>query len=162
MGQIWKPNQAFSNELLLEVLKEIDHRVDNASSARELNRWTALHTLSVVSYVLSLRGPEGFLLDLSGLRRYWSEVHTEQQKEYMIIALRGEIKGEHNQRERLLPCSPTTSSGINIKGSINRLITLKEAQSRKSGPTISDEADVIFSARARRMTHCIRCWKSSL
>jgi hypothetical protein len=38
MGQIWKPNQAFSNELLLEVLKEIDHRVDNVSSARELNR----------------------------------------------------------------------------------------------------------------------------
>jgi hypothetical protein len=102
----------------------------------------------VVSYVLSLRGPEGFLLDLSGLQRYWSEVHTEQQKEYMIIALRGEIKGEHNQREHLLPCSPTTGSGIDVKASINRLITLKEAQGRKSGPTISDEAGVIFSARA--------------
>jgi hypothetical protein len=148
MGQIWKSNQAFSNELLLKVLKEINHRIENASSSRELNRWTALHTLSVVSHVLSLRGPEGFLLDLSGLRRYWSEVHTKKQKEYMIIALWGKIKGEHNQREHLLPCSPTTSSGIDIKESINRLITLKEAQSRKSGPAISDEACVIVSARA--------------
>jgi hypothetical protein len=102
----------------------------------------------VVSYVLSLRGPEGFLLDLSGLRRYWLKVHTEQQKEYVIVALRGKIKGEHNQREHLLPCSPINSSGIDIKASINRLITLKEAQSRVSGPAISDEAGVIFLARA--------------
>jgi hypothetical protein len=66
----------------------------------------------VVSYVLSLRGPEGFLVDLCGLQRYWSETHLEKGKEYVIIALRGEIKGKHSQREHLVPCSPVTSSGI--------------------------------------------------
>ena len=88
------------------------------------------------------------MLDLSGLQRYWSETHLEKGKEYVIVALRGKIKGEHSQRDHLLPCSPITSSGIDVKASINRLILLKKSQGRLSGPAISDEAGVIFSSRA--------------
>jgi hypothetical protein len=72
----------------------------------------------------------------------------EKGKEFLIIALRGKIKGEHNQREHLLPCSPTTSSGINVKASIDRLIKLKASQGRDLGPAISDEEGIIFSSRA--------------
>jgi hypothetical protein len=64
------------------------------------------------------------------------------------MALRGKIKGKHSQREHLLPCSPVTRSGIDVKASINRLVKLKESQGRLSGPAISDEAGVIFSSRA--------------
>jgi hypothetical protein len=64
------------------------------------------------------------------------------------VTLRGKIKGEHNQREHQLPCTLTTSSGINIKESIDRLIKLKKSQGRISGPAISDEEGVILPARA--------------
>jgi hypothetical protein len=148
MGQIWKPNQAFSTELLLELLEQVDGRIEDSPSPRDENRWVALHALMAISYALSLRGPEGFLLGLSGLRRFWAETHKEKGKEYVIVALRGKIKGEHSQREHLLPCAPITSSGIDIKASINRLIMLKESQGRVSGPAISDETGVIFSSRA--------------
>jgi hypothetical protein len=68
MGQIWRTNQALSNELLLEaLLSQIEERIESARTGRDENRWMTLHTLTVTTYVLSLRGPKGFLLDLNGL-----------------------------------------------------------------------------------------------
>jgi hypothetical protein len=67
MGQIWRPNQALSTDLLLEVLGQVKDRIESSQTGSDENRWTVLHTLIVTTYVLSLRGPEGFSLDLSGL-----------------------------------------------------------------------------------------------
>jgi hypothetical protein len=61
-------------------------------------------------YVVSLRGNEGLLIDLSGLNRKWS-VGGE---DYVVIALLGKIKGESGDQAHLLPCVPKTSSGIKV------------------------------------------------
>jgi hypothetical protein len=148
MGQIWKPNQALSTDLLLEVLRQVDDRIETSATGSDENRWTTLHTLIVSTYVLSLRGPEGFLLDLGGLRRFGSRVHTEKGQEYLVVTLRGKVKGEHNEREHQLPCCPITSSGVDVRASIDRLITLKRTQGIKAGPVISDEGGAILPARA--------------
>jgi hypothetical protein len=71
MGQDWRPNQAMGIPLLLKVLEEIEYRIEAAMSRREENRWTVFHTYVTVCYVVSLRGSEGLLLDLSGLKRKW-------------------------------------------------------------------------------------------
>jgi hypothetical protein len=155
MGQIWKPNQALSNDLLLAVLRQIEERIECSKTGRDENRWTMLHTLVVTTYVLYLRGPEGFLLDLGGLRRFRQRIHIEKEKEYLIVTLWGKIKGEHNQREHQLPCSPVTSSGIHVKESLDRLIKLKDSKGKISGPAISDGAGVIFSSRA--MDDALHC-----
>jgi hypothetical protein len=101
----------------------------------------------MTTYVLSLRGPEGFLLDLSGLWRFREKTHSKKGKEYLIVTLRGKIKGEHNQREYQLPSSPITSSSIDVKESIGDLLKLKKSQGRISGPAISDEAGIICGTR---------------
>ena len=71
MGQDWKPNQALSIDLLLRVLERIEEQICYAENKEEENKWTVMHTYVTVSYVVSLRGPEGFLLDLESLRDYW-------------------------------------------------------------------------------------------
>jgi hypothetical protein len=38
MGQIWKPNQSFSSELLGDVLAQTEAKIENAASPREENR----------------------------------------------------------------------------------------------------------------------------
>ena len=55
--------------LLLATNQAIEERIQSAPTSQELNRWTVLHTFVVVTYVVSLRGPEGFLIDLEGLHR---------------------------------------------------------------------------------------------
>ena len=75
----------------------------------------------MVFYVTSLRGVEDFLLDLDGLIRYWNS----ERKDYIIIALLGKIKEESNNAAHLIPCVSITSSGINIREVIERLIREK-------------------------------------
>jgi hypothetical protein len=92
MGQEWRPNQAMSIPLLLATTQAIEERIQSAPTSRELNRWTVLHKFVVVTYVVSLHGPEGFLISLEGLHRHWKG----ENEDHFIIALRGKIKGEHN------------------------------------------------------------------
>jgi hypothetical protein len=144
MGQEWRPNQAMSLPLLLATVRSIEDKIETSPSARELNRWTVLHTFVVVTYVVSLRGPEGFLLDLDGCNRHWKEGASD----HFIIALRGKIKGEHNARCHLLPCVPVTGSGLKVKDSLKRLLDLKATQDLTDGPAISKENGQLFSSRA--------------
>jgi hypothetical protein len=92
MGQEWRPNQAMSIPLPLATTQAIEERIQSAPTSRELNRWTVLHTFVVVTYVVSLHGPVGFLIDLEGLHRHWKG----ENEDHFIIALRGKIKEEHN------------------------------------------------------------------
>ena len=73
MGQEWKPNKAFSTPLLLALLQTLENRIQEAEDDLELNRWIVMHSFAVVTYVLSLRGPEGFLVDLEGLNTFWND-----------------------------------------------------------------------------------------
>jgi hypothetical protein len=67
MGQDWCPNKAISIELLLLLLESADLKIQESVSLREKNCWVVFHTYVVVCYTISLRGCEGFLLDLAGL-----------------------------------------------------------------------------------------------
>ena len=96
----------------------------------------------VVSYLLSSRGNEGFLLDKSGLNQFWSR----NDGTYFIIALLGKIKGENVDQRHLIPCSNVTSSGIEIKVIVDRLRVAKRAAGFKDGPAISDiKGDTVSS-----------------
>jgi hypothetical protein len=67
----------------------------------ELNRLIVVGVYSVITYVVSLRGSEGFLLDLGGLNL--PKLDENQDTKYFIIPLMGKVKGEHHNRCHLLP-----------------------------------------------------------
>jgi hypothetical protein len=69
MGQDWRPNQAMSQDLLHKVLMVASLWIADAVTTRDHNRWIVFHAYVVVTYVVSLRGSEGLLLDLAGLIR---------------------------------------------------------------------------------------------
>jgi hypothetical protein len=89
MGQEWCPNQAMGIPLPLATLQGIEEKIKGSPTSQELNRWIVLHTFMTVTYTVSLRGPEGFLLDLEGLNCNW-RVEVE---DHFIIAMQGKIKG---------------------------------------------------------------------
>ena len=91
-----------------------------------------------------VEGTRRFLLDLEGLHRHWKD----EIKDHFIIALRGEIKGEHNARCHLLPCVPVTGTGLKIKESVKRLMDLKDSQGLTDGPVISKENGLLFTSRS--------------
>ena len=96
MGQDWKPNQALSLDLLLAMLELVEERINEAKSDEVKNAWIVSHAYFTVCYTVSLRGNEGFLLDLDGLRYYWSsKMKDKKHGDYFYICLRGQVKGEH-------------------------------------------------------------------
>ena len=123
-----------SIKLLLSVLDKVEETIVEFEDGRDGNIWIAFTTYVVVSYALSLRSNEGFLLDLAGL----SQFQSSNDGTYFIIALLGKIKGEDFDRRHLIPCSNVTSSGIQVKSIVDQLRVHKSTAGFRDGPAISD------------------------
>ena len=113
-----------------------------ALTSRDKHKWIVFPTYVVVYYTISLRGTEGFLLDLAGLNKYWRE-----DRDHLIITLLGKVKGETADLAHLVPCVWVTSTGINVKGILARLLLDKRNLGFRDGPAISDEEGKLFTAR---------------
>jgi hypothetical protein len=144
MGQDWRPNQAMSQDLLHKVLKVASLRIADAVTTRDHNQWIVFHAYVVVTYVVSLRGSEGLILDLAGLIRQWEKGDGT----CVVIALLGKIKGKHHERCHLLPSVPITQSGVRVAELLERLIASKRQKGFEDGPAISDERGEAYSSRA--------------
>ena len=93
-----------------------------------------------ITYVNSLRGPEGLLVDLGGL---WKNLMMKgSDKHYVIVALLGQMKGEYNEREHLLPTALTTRSGTNVRSWVERPIAVNQMCGRETGPRFCDDNGV--------------------
>ena len=135
MGVVWKPNNALSTRLLLKLLEDVEQQIQESADEKSINLWVVFSAYATVSYTISLRGNEGLLLDLDGLISNWEKGDDT----FFIVALLGKIKGELVDRQHLIPCTHVTSTGINVREIVKRLIRLKKSQGFNDGPAISDE-----------------------
>ena len=87
-----------------------------------------------ISYVVSLRGDEGQLLNMNLLTKY----RKKNDETYFLIPLLGRIKGEDVERSHLIPCVNTTSTLMKTKVAVRRMMQLKMKQGFVTGPAISD------------------------
>ena len=142
MGQVVKPNLALSIPLLLELIKRMEYRLSNLTEEEDKHIISSILTYFITSYIISLRGPEGFLLDLRGLNEHWNDSAT-----YVTISLIGRLKGERHDLTHLVPCVKTTSSGINFYRFLSNHLSLKAQANLKSGPAISDMEGRVLSSK---------------
>lgn len=139
MGQDWRPNKAVSTELIVAIVDKVQTRMmEGEGNPKVENDWLTFGTFLVISYVLSLRGPEGLLLDLRGLISFEEKGGTEGGLDYFVIPLLGKVKGEHQDRCHLFPCVSITSSRIPVKNWVYSLLNRKRADGYIDGPAISD------------------------
>jgi len=142
MGQIHKPNQALSIDLFIELIKRIHSKLDQSIEEEDIHHWSSILTYIVISYVVSLRGPEGFLLDLDGLVEHWN-----RSEAYVTLALLGRLKGEQHDLQHLIPCANITASRINVRAVIKNHLQIKEHSGFTDGPAISNHRGIILSVK---------------
>ena len=92
MGQIFKPNLAIPTDLIARILKLIEEEVSIATLKEEKFDGIIFRTYLVTLHVLSLRGSEGLMLNLSALTQ-----ETDSKRNYCIIPLKEKIKGESTE-----------------------------------------------------------------
>jgi hypothetical protein len=110
MGQYSRPNRGINTDLIKETLDMCLSLSDEALVPTQKRLWVNLGFYLAASYVTSLRGPEGRVLDLEGM---WAQKGVHQYS--TVLALRGKVKGETASRAHLLPFLHITSYGINLK-----------------------------------------------
>ena len=139
MGQDWRPNRAISNEIILKLLAMTELRITHSLGiTRERDKWIMAGSYFCFCYVLSLRSPEGLMVDLSGL----IEFNRIAGRSFVIIPLLGRVKGEDHMRQHLMHCVNETESGISVVNWVNRLTGIHRLKQRSDGPAFLNEFDV--------------------
>ena len=105
MGETRKPNLALTTCSIMEVLDTIRKDLLETNDRKERFTLIVFASCIVYSYVLSLRGSEGLMLNLTSTMK-----GMDNQGKCLIIGLRGKVKGESMERDHLFPCVNTTSS----------------------------------------------------
>jgi len=144
MGQDWRPDRAISSQQMVHLLLMVESFIDQAQSRAERDRWIFAGTYFIICYVDSLRGSEGLLLDLEGLR---SHFYTGSDLGYVVVALLGEVKGEHGERQHLLPTVDETTSGLQVRRWLRRTIATNYMHGRTTGPAFCDEQGKVLTMR---------------
>lgn len=88
MGKVYLPNLAMTHKLIMGFFHVIESRIRDAKDQKSKHDLIIFSTYCAVSYVLSLRGDEGFLLDVKELRNNWLN-HPDK---YLVITLLGKLK----------------------------------------------------------------------
>lgn len=138
MGQLVIQDKAISVELLLTVLEVVDGRVRDAETLDDKAWWVSVGAYLTIGFCLSLRGPEGFMLDLGALRKYLSKGRDDADCPFVTVPLLGRFKGEEHHRQHLLFSSAQTSSGFQPRKWLEALVGVRQQQGRTSGPGMCD------------------------
>lgn len=133
MGEEWRTNKAMTVSLIKEVLQYSEFKIGSAKNNPEKHKWIVFSTYVTITYVISLRGNEGFLLDLEGLVKHWDRT----KRDHIYLALLGKFKGETQEENHLVPCACITNSKIPVEKIVGRLIKEKKKFGFVDGPAIS-------------------------
>ena len=119
--------------LVLNSIEKAEKNIKECDGNGDKYSWIVFIMYVAISYILSLRVNEGFLLDLDGLNQFW----TRNDESYFIVCLLGKIKGESIERRHIILWSNVTSSSIKVKSIVNQLRTTKDSVDFKNGPAVS-------------------------
>lgn len=145
MGQDWRPDRAITPDLMKYLMEKIETRLEGSQANPSLRRRLLMAgAYFVFTYVDSLRGPEGLLVDLAGCRDNFIKGIDEN---YVIVALLGQVKGEHGERQHLLPTASVTGSGLKVRQWMKRLLVTNQLAGRTSGPAFCDDQGIVLRSR---------------
>ena len=148
MGQETRQNQALSTVLVKLVLNYCEEKHNEADSYLELARWVKAGALFAISYVLSLRGNEGIMLESESL------LQLDQERNGFAVPLIGKLKGTGKVKKHVLRSVKVTSSGISVWWWLERLRRIIRSSGRTQGPAFCDiEGYVWDSVTINEMLH---------
>jgi hypothetical protein len=148
MGQISKSDLAMSMDTVVLYMSKVEARVRGALDARERRLWVSVGAYSIVCYTGSLRGNEGFLLDLYGLRLYLEEGREPNLKPHVVAPLLGRFKNELGERYHLLLLAAVTGSGLSPRKWLDWLVQAREEEGFTNGPAFRDGEGNLATSRA--------------
>jgi hypothetical protein len=145
MGQVVKQDRAVSLDLMHALMERLECEWSSAEDIRSKKVIASIGAYALIAFCGSFRGPEVFLVDLFGLRKYVEENPRYKDKEYVIIPLMGRFKNELGEMYHLTPLAAKTRSGLEVKKWIGRLVQVRTMENRNHGPAFADSNNGVIS-----------------
>jgi hypothetical protein len=151
MGQIVKQDWAIPLPVVHALLDTLE---SDWASAQTLGRRDKeligmLGAYVVIAFCGSFWGNEVFLADMHGTAKYLAAV--DLPPDTIIIPLLGRFKGETGERYHLTPLAAVTSSGIQVRSWVKRLVETKVSRGYVRGPLFGDEMGLVVKAKTIEM-----------
>ncbi len=120
LGDEAHPDRALSLEILLEIMKLVEHDW-NVCSPRKKLKLALEGAFYLIPFTLALRGEEVPLVDLKGLRSHW-EQGANYKTPHVVITLLGRFKNEVGEAYHIMPVCAETPRGLFPRRWIGRVI----------------------------------------
>jgi hypothetical protein len=137
MGQEVRQDRAISLPLLHALMRLFGEEWGLASTPADRLMVASLGAYCVTCFCGSFRGPEVFLVDLHGLRKYMETPRRSDERSYVIVPLLGRVKNEHGERYHLTPLASVTASGLEVEVWLRRLVASQASFGRTQGPAFT-------------------------
>jgi DNA-binding XRE family transcriptional regulator len=150
MGQDVRPDLAISIDVMHKLMNYCENELATAKDQEEFELCISVGAYFVLGFVCSLRGPEGFMLDLSELLDN-IQFGKEDAESHVVAPLLGRFKNEQGERCHMLPMASRTQSGLNPREWLERLALMNQEKDRRNGPAFADKAGNVAKASSYEM-----------
>ena len=141
MGRDVRSNAGLNHLVLLEMVKNVEEELRSGQANEERQHFLVTCMFYfMVSFGASLRGSEGFMIERSDLIRHIGRGKLNVTSPHVVVPLLGRFKGETGERSHLLILANTTSSGLQLRTWVERMVGLLERTGQTNvGPAICDK-----------------------
>ena len=131
--------------ILENIKEEVREEEGNYVRVRQL---LMCGTFLIVSFVLALRGHEGFMMDAFGLHKYLEKgLEEEDDLKHVVIPLLGKFKNEDGERFHLLVSVSVTGTGLNVREWVEWWAYVLKREGRTNGPAFCDLNGEVMMSR---------------
>ena len=148
MGRLVIQELGFSVEVVKAMLAMWDEELESANvNVRRKRDLVVVGGALVILVGGALRGGEVLLLEASELVKRRLDGKNHEDHPHVVIPLMGRFKNETGERNMLLALASRTSSGIEIRKWVERLVVLlmKEGKGDKVGPALCERNGMVMA-----------------
>lgn len=167
MGYESRANKPISMRATIEILRALRSKAEDeellSSTSPLANHYYKVGAMIAISTACSLRGTEGFYLSLAGVRSHLrrgrngilpegytlATMLTEEQAmslPHVVICLLGEFKAETGTDYHMMNVANVTTSGLEVRWWVEKLVDVCKKEGRTSGPAFVDSRGRIASS----------------
>ena len=148
MGKEVKTDRALDVRILLLILKNLEKDACEAVEHKIKREAIILGFYLIVAFTCSLRGNEGFMIDLNGLIDHVYDGKREDDKDHphVVITLLGRFKNEWGERWHIMLAAAKTASGLEVRKWLEMFLVVMLSEGRYEGPAICEEDGTVMAS----------------
>ena len=150
MGKDVRSDRALDRRILHLILKNLESEINVMATSPNRRRWLIVFgCYMLISYVCSLRGNKGFMIDLCGLINHLNDGKgpDDSTHPHVVIPLLGRFKNKISERLHLMLAASVTKSGFKVRRWVEMLVIVMAREKKFEGPAMCEENGEVVESR---------------